>query len=89
MKSNPKVIVVGAGIGGLTTAALLSKRGYEVIVYDLAAIAGGCASTFKRRGFTFDVGATQVAGLESGGVHDRIFAELGIELPEEIGRAHV
>ena len=80
-KPNQKVIVVGAGIGGLTSAALLAKRGYEVVVYDLALVAGGCASTFKRRGFTFDVGATQVAGLESGGIHDRIFKELGIEPP--------
>jgi C-3',4' desaturase CrtD len=81
-KSKQKVIVIGAGIGGLTAAALLAKRGYEVIVYDLALVAGGCASTFKRRGFIFDVGATQVAGLESGGIHDRIFKELEIELPE-------
>jgi C-3',4' desaturase CrtD len=81
-KENQKVIVVGAGIGGLTTAALLAKRGYDVIVYDLAAVVGGCASTFKRRGFTFDVGATQVAGLEAGGIHDRIFRELEIELPD-------
>jgi C-3',4' desaturase CrtD len=76
------VIVVGAGIGGLTVAALLAKRGYEVVVYDLALVAGGCASTFKRRGFIFDVGATQVAGLEAGGIHDRIFRELEIEIPE-------
>ncbi|MFM7888771.1 MAG: C-3',4' desaturase CrtD [Pseudanabaena sp.] len=81
-KNQQKIIVVGAGIGGLTAAALLAKRGYEVIVYHLALVAGGCASTFKRRGFTFDVGATQVAGLESGGIHDRIFRELEIELPE-------
>jgi len=82
MKVPQKIIVVGAGIGGLTAAALLAGRGYEVIVYDLALVAGGCASTFKRRGFTFDVGATQVAGLESGGIHDRIFKELEIEIPE-------
>ncbi len=82
VKVTQKIIVVGAGIGGLTAAALLAKRGYEVIVYDLALVAGGCASTFKRRGFTFDVGATQVAGLEFGGIHDRIFKELEIELPE-------
>jgi len=81
-KSKQKIIVIGAGIGGLTAAALLAKRGYEVVVYDLALVAGGCASTFKRRGFTFDVGATQVAGLESGGIHDRIFKELEIEIPE-------
>ncbi|MGB3571668.1 MAG: NAD(P)-binding protein, partial [Phormidesmis sp.] len=77
-----KVVVVGAGIGGLTAAALLAHRGYEVKVFDQAIVPGGCASTFKRRGFTFDVGATQVAGLEPGGIHHQIFKELEIDLPE-------
>jgi C-3',4' desaturase CrtD len=77
-----RVIVVGAGIGGLTAAALLAHRGYEVLVFDQAIVPGGCASTFQRRGFTFDVGATQVAGLEPGGIHHRIFSELDIDLPE-------
>jgi len=76
-----KVVVIGAGIGGLTAAALLAHRGYNVKVFDQAIVPGGCASTFKRRGFTFDVGATQVAGLEPGGIHYQIFEELGIELP--------
>ena len=76
-----RVVVVGAGIGGLTAGALLAKQGYEVVIYDQAIVPGGCASTFKRRGFTFDVGATQVAGLEPGGIHHRIFSELGIDLP--------
>ncbi len=76
-----KIAVVGAGIGGLTSAALLAKYGHEVIVFDQAIVPGGCASTFQRRGYTFDVGATQVAGLEPGGIHHRIFQELDIELP--------
>lgn len=75
------IVVVGAGIGGLTAGALLAKRGYQVTIFDRAIAPGGCASTFKRRGFTFDVGATQVAGLEPGGIHQRIFAELEIEPP--------
>jgi C-3',4' desaturase CrtD len=79
--SPSKVIVIGAGIGGLTAGALLAKRGYEVIIFDRAIVPGGCASTFKRQGFTFDVGATQVAGLEPGGIHHRIFSELEIDLP--------
>ncbi|MEP0919281.1 C-3',4' desaturase CrtD [Leptolyngbya sp. DQ-M1] len=79
--SSRKVVVVGAGIGGLTAAALLAHRGYEVLALDQALVPGGCASTFKRQGFTFDVGATQVAGLEPGGIHHRIFTELAIELP--------
>ncbi len=79
--SAPRVAVIGAGIGGLTAAALLAHQGYSVLVADQAEVPGGCASTFKRRGFTFDVGATQVAGLEPGGIHTRIFETLGIELP--------
>lgn len=85
-KSSPadtkgRVTVIGGGIGGLTAAALLARRGYKVLVLDQAIVPGGCASTFKRKGFTFDVGATQVAGLEPGGIHHRIFSELDIELP--------
>lgn len=81
LPSDP-IVVVGAGIGGLTAAALLAKRGHRILLLEQAAIPGGCASTFQRRGFTFDVGATQVAGLEPGGIHHRIFTELGIDLPE-------
>ncbi|HLO85673.1 MAG TPA: C-3',4' desaturase CrtD [Nostocaceae cyanobacterium] len=80
-KNKSRVVVVGAGIGGLTTGALLAHRGYNVLILDQALVPGGCASTFKRQGFTFDVGATQVAGLEPGGIHHRIFSELGIDLP--------
>lgn len=78
------VVVVGAGIGGLTAAALLAHRGYQVRVFDQAAVPGGCASTFKRRGFTFDVGATQVAGFEPGGIHHQIFSDLDMPLPEAV-----
>ncbi len=80
--SKSRVVVIGAGIGGLTVGALLAHRGYQVLVLDQAFVPGGCASTFKRRGFTFDVGATQVAGLEPGGIHHRIFSELEIDIPE-------
>jgi C-3',4' desaturase CrtD len=80
-KFHQRVVVIGAGIGGLTAAALLAHRGYEVLILDQAIVPGGCASTFKRKGFTFDVGATQVAGLEPGGIHHRIFTELEIDPP--------
>lgn len=76
-----QIVVIGAGIGGLTAGALLAHRGYSVLMLEQATVPGGCASTFKRKGFTFDVGATQVAGLEPGGIHHRILTELAIELP--------
>jgi phytoene dehydrogenase-like protein len=53
-----RVIIIGAGIGGLTAGALLARRGYQVSIFEQAYLPGGCASTFKRGGFTFD-GATR------------------------------
>ncbi len=80
--SKSRIVVIGAGIGGLTAGALLAHSGYQVLVVDQAIAPGGCASTFKRKGFTFDVGATQVAGLEPGGIHHRIFSQLEIDIPQ-------
>ena len=77
-----EVVVVGAGIAGLTSAAILSKLGFSVTIIESHTQAGGCAGTFKRKDYIFDVGATQVAGLEEGGIHYKIFKFLNIPLPE-------
>ena len=77
-----EVIVVGAGIAGLTSAAILSKQGLSVNLIESHTQSGGCAGTFKRKNYIFDVGATQVAGLEKGGIHSRIFNFLDIPCPE-------
>ena len=76
-----RIGVIGAGVGGLTAGALLARRGFEVVVWEQAAQVGGCASTFRRGGFTFEVGATQAAGLEPGGIHHEVFTELGVPVP--------
>lgn len=78
------VVVVGAGIAGLTAAALLARAGQPVTLLEAHHQSGGCAGTFRRGPYTFDVGATQVAGLEPGGSHARLFAHLGIALPAAI-----
>ena len=73
--------VVGAGIAGLTAAALLARAGLQVELLEAHQQSGGCAGTFKRREWIFDVGATQVAGLEEGGIHRRLFTHLGVDPP--------
>ena len=80
--SEESIIVVGGGIAGLTGAALLAKEGYLVTLVEAHSQLGGCAGTFKRGAYTFDVGATQVAGLEKGGIHHRLFNYLDIPLPD-------
>ncbi len=76
------IVVVGAGIAGLTSAAILSKLGLSVTLIESHTQSGGCAGTFKRKKYIFDVGATQVAGLEEGGIHSKIFKFLDIPLPD-------
>jgi len=43
------VVVIGAGVGGLTTAALLARAGLDVTVLEAHVYAGGCAGTFFTR----------------------------------------
>ncbi len=64
-----RVIVIGAGIGGLTTAALLAKQGFDVTVLQAQTYPGGSASTFTHQGFRFESGATVVGGFQPDGPH--------------------
>ena len=57
--SQSEVVVVGAGIAGLTSAAILSKQGLSVTLIESHTQSGGCAGTFKRKNYIFDVGATR------------------------------
>lgn len=77
----PKAIVIGAGIGGLTTAALLTRAGWRVVVLEAHVYPGGCAGTFLHRGYRFDAGATLVGGFSPGGPHERLGALLGLSWP--------
>ena len=82
MEKRLDVVVVGAGIAGLTAAALLAQEGLAVELLEAHQQSGGCAGTFRRGPYTFDVGATQVAGLEPGGSHQRLLAHFALPLPQ-------
>ena len=82
MESVQDAIVIGGGIAGLTAACLLAREGLAVTLLEAHHQPGGCAGTFRRGDYTFDVGATQVAGLEPGGSHARLFHHLNLEPPQ-------
>src|SRR5271166_3168557 len=77
------VAIVGAGIAGMTTAARLQARGLATIVLESHGQPGGCAGFFRRKGFSFDVGATTLVDFEAGGVGGELLASVGI--PQLIG----
>jgi prolycopene isomerase len=60
---NWDVIVIGAGIGGLVTASQLAAKGAKVLVLERYLIPGGSGGSFKREGYTFDVGASMIFGF--------------------------
>lgn len=55
-----KVIIIGAGPGGLSSAMILAHRGYEVVVYEKQNYIGGRTSALKAGDFTFELGPTFV-----------------------------
>lgn len=55
-----RVVVVGAGISGLATAARLADFGHDVLVCERTATTGGRVGTYTRDGFTFDTGPTHL-----------------------------
>jgi hypothetical protein len=54
--------IVGSGIGGLTCAAILSRLGYKVVVFEQHYTVGGSTHTYKTDEFEFDVGVHYVGG---------------------------
>lgn len=56
MNKKQSVIIIGAGIGGLATACMLAKKGYEVTILEKNDMVGGRARVFEKDGFVFDMG---------------------------------
>lgn len=76
-----RVVVIGAGVGGLTAAALLAQAGLEVTVLEHHTYPGGSAGTFFHRGGRFDAGATLLAGFDGTGVFTKLAGKLGVSFP--------
>lgn len=76
-----QVVIIGAGIGGLTAGALLLKAGFKVTVLEAHVYAGGSAGTFFHKGFRFDAGATLAGGFSAGGPHARLAEMLNLAWP--------
>lgn len=75
---NYDVAVVGAGLAGLATAALLAKKGKAVVVLEPSDEVGGSLAVAQKQGFLCSTGPSLSFGFERDGVLSRLYAELGI-----------
>ena len=69
LKDRYEAIVIGAGLGGLSAAAVLAHEGLDVVVLERAAVPGGCCSSFRVGDFIFDAAASSLPGFGGVGYH--------------------
>ena len=84
MKKQYDVIIIGAGIAGLTNAALLSKAGFSCCVIEKEPVVGGCIQGFKRKGFEFDTAIHWLNQCGEDGMGTRVFQLIGTDYPRTV-----
>lgn len=60
IKNNKKILVIGAGFGGIASALRMRALGYDVTLIDRLSAIGGRAQVFNRGGFKHDAGPTVI-----------------------------
>ena len=81
MTAGARAVVIGAGISGLATAALLAREGYDTEVVEQQPVVGGRAATWQHEGFTFDLGPSWYLMPE---VFDHFFRLCGTSAAAEL-----
>ena len=80
-KMGKHVIIIGSGLGGLTSGYILAKNGYRVTILEKNAQFGGCLQTFRRGGVNFETGMHYIGSMEEGQALHNFFNYLSL-LPD-------
>ncbi len=89
MKDNYDVIIIGAGISGLTNSALLSKFGYSCCVVEKEPVIGGYLQGFKRGEFVFDTSIHWLNQCGENGLVTKIFKLIGTDYPKTVSMPNI
>lgn len=75
------VVIIGAGVGGLSTAIQLARNGYKVKIFEKNNYVGGRCGNFEKDGFRFDIGATLLMMPD---IYKETYRLFGREMHEEL-----
>lgn len=73
-----KCVVIGSGLGGLTSGLILSRNGYDVTVLEQGAQVGGCLQCFTRHGVKFETGMHFIGSADEGQLLHRFLRYFGV-----------
>ena len=76
-----KALIIGAGLGGLSTALRLSNKGYYVTILEKHSTPGGRLNTVEQDGFRFDMGPSFMSMTYE---LDELFKSVGMNVPIEL-----
>jgi phytoene desaturase len=72
------VVIIGAGMGGLTCGCLLAQKGLKILMIEKNQKVGGCCSSFERDGFSFDLSVQSIGECQEGGRLWRLLRTLNL-----------
>jgi phytoene dehydrogenase-like protein len=71
------IIIIGAGMSGLSTGCYARMNGYKTTIFEMHSIPGGLCTAWKRKGYKFDISMHLVTGSVSG-PFNQMWRELGV-----------
>lgn len=71
------IVIVGAGIAGLSTGCYARMNGYKTTIFEMHGIPGGLCTAWKRKGYTFDISMHMLTGSRGGPLR-QMWEELGV-----------
>lgn len=72
-----RMVIIGAGIAGLSTGIYALMNGYKTTIYEMHDIPGGLCTAWKRKGYTFDISMHMLVGSSTGPLN-QMWQELGL-----------
>jgi phytoene dehydrogenase-like protein len=73
----PRVIVIGAGVGGMATGCYAQMSGMETRIFEKHVLPGGCCTAWSREGYIFDYCIEWLIGTGAGNDANQVWRELG------------